>query len=258
MILTLDVGNTQIYGGVFNDQGNLIHTFRKKTAPNISSDELGLFLKSVLRENDIQPESIRKISVCSVVPEINHSIKNCGKKYFKLTPFFLEAGARTGLKIKYKNPIEVGADRIANAIAAVHTFPGKNLILIDMGTATTFCAVTAEKDYLGGIIIPGLRIAMESLARNTAKLPTVEIVPPSELMGRSTVDSIQSGLYYGNLAILKDITQRIRKEYFQNSAETMVIGTGGFSRLFEKENVFNVFSPDLVLYGLLQALKMNL
>lgn len=258
MILALDIGNTQIYGGVFDEKENLKITFRKNTSSSISSDELGLFLKSVLRENYVEPESIHKISVCSVVPDINHTIKNCGLKYFKISPFFLQAGTKTGLKIKYRNPIEVGADRIANAIAATQAFPQKNLVIVDMGTATTFCAVTAEKEYLGGIILPGLRISMESLAKNTAKLPTVEIIPPAELVGKSTVESIQSGLYFGNLVMLREITRKIKQDYFQNSNETLVIGTGGFSRLFQKEEIFHVFSPDLVLFGLIQALKMNL
>jgi type III pantothenate kinase len=255
MIMTLDVGNSQIYGGVFVDDKMKLQ-FRKTSKMGSSSDEFGLFLRSVLRENDVDPKKIEHIAFCSVVPDIVHSLRNACLKYFNLNPFILQAGAKTGLKIKYRNPVEVGADRIANTIGATHLYPGKNLIIIDFGTATTFCAITSEKDYLGGLISPGLRLSMEALEAQTAKLPAVEIVTVTEVIGRSTVESIQSGLYFGHLAMVKDVTQRIKREYFDNK-NTVVIGTGGFSRLFEKENVFDVLSPDLVLTGLKLALKMN-
>ena len=255
MILTLDVGNSQLYGGVFeNDKLRL--QFRKSSKQGNSSDEIGLFLKSVLRENDINPAAIKQISMCSVVPDVIHSIRNACRKYFEINPFVLQAGTKTGLKIKYRNPLEVGADRIANAVAATHMFPGKNLIIIDLGTATTFCAITADKDYLGGIILPGLRISMEALDSKTAKLPSVEIVAPEELVGRSTVESIQSGLFFGNLAILQELSRRIKTENLKDPS-TLVIGTGGFARLFEKEKIFDVLLPELVLEGLKQSLKMN-
>jgi len=255
MILALDVGNSQIFGGVFeNDKLRL--QFRKTSKGGASSDEMGTFLRTVLRENDIDPSQITKISVCSVVPDIVHSITNCCKKYFKINPFFLQSGVRTGLKIKYRNPLEVGADRIANAIGAIHLYPGKNLVICDFGTATTYCAVSAEKDYYGGLIVPGLRISMEALEAQTAKLPSVEIIEAKEVVGRSTVESIQAGLYFGNLAMIKDISARIKKEYFDGK-NAIVIGTGGFSRLFEKQKVFDVIAPDLVLIGLRQAHQMN-
>ncbi len=255
MILCLDVGNSQIYGGVFDGDKAKVH-FRKISKTGASSDELGLFLKSVLRENGIEPEKIRQIAICSVVPDLVHSLKNCCQKYFKINPFILQAGAKTGLKIKYKNPLELGADRIANSIAATHLYPEKNLIVIDFGTATTFCAITKNKEYLGGLIMPGLRLSMEALESKTARLPAVEIIAPKEVVGRSTVENIQAGLYFGHLAMIKDISQRIRKDYLQDD-HALVIGTGGFSRLFEKEKVFDAHLPDLILVGLLQALRMN-
>jgi type III pantothenate kinase len=255
MILCLDVGNSQIYGGVFD--GDKINVrFRKISKTGASSDELGLFLRTVLRENGIDPENIKQIAICSVVPDIVHSLKNCCQKYFKINPFILAAGAKTGLKIKYKNPLELGADRIANAIGATLLYPKKNLIVIDFGTATTFCAINREKEYLGGLIMPGLRLSMEALESKTSRLPAVEIIAPKELVGRSTVENIQAGLYYGNLAIIKDISRRIREDYL-NDEKAMVIGTGGFSRLFEKEKVFDALLPDLILIGMKHALKLN-
>ena len=255
MILTLDVGNSQIFGGVF-EKGELTLRFRKSSKPHTSSDELGLFLRSVLRENGGDPTRIREIALSSVVPEMIYSLRSCCRKYFGIDPFVLQAGAKTGLNIRYRNPLEVGPDRIANAIGAVHLYPGQNLIIIDFGTATTFNAVSRGRDYLGGMILPGLRIAMEALEKNTARLPTVEIVPPPQLVGRSTVEAIQSGLYFGNRAMIRELSREIREHAFR-SEPAMVIGTGGFSRLFEQDGVFDVLLPDLVLVGLAQALSLN-
>jgi type III pantothenate kinase len=191
MILCLDVGNSQIYGGVFEGE-KLLLQFRKNSRNANSSDEFGLFLKSVLRENKVEPESISQIALCSVVPDLIHSLKGACTKYFNRQPFILQAGVKTGLKIKYSNPLEVGSDRIANAIAATQMFPGANLIVTDFGTATTFCAITKNKDYLGGLILPGVRISMEALESKTARLPSVEIQTTTKIVGRSTVESIQS------------------------------------------------------------------
>jgi type III pantothenate kinase len=255
VILTLDVGNSQLYGGLF-DGDELKFQFRKSTQTGASSDELGLFLKAALRENGFDPGAVRQIGLCSVVPDVVHSLKGACLKYFGITPFALLPGVKTGLRIKIRNPIEVGADRIADAIGANFLYPGKNLIIVDMGTATTYSVLSAEKDYLGGLIMPGLRISMEALETKTAKLPSVEIVAPEELVGRSTVESIQSGLYYGTLHALVGVSKSIAHDYF-NEQNTLVIGTGGFSRLFEKEKVFDHLVPELVLIGIREVLKMN-
>lgn len=259
MILSLDVGNTQVYGGVFDGpagQEKMLLSFRRNSKQGSSSDEVGVFLRMVLRENDIDPKRIKQIVLCSVVPEVIYSLKGACQKYFNITPFILQAGVKTGLRIKYRNPLEVGADRIANSIAATTLYPNQNLILVDLGTATTFCAVTKEKDYLGGSIIAGLRLSMESLEAKTAKLPSVEIVAKNEALGLSTVESLQSGLYYGHLGAMREIITRITTQCF-NGEKAFVIGTGGFSSLFEKEKIFDAIIPDLVLKGNLIALQMN-
>ncbi len=255
MILCLDVGNSQMYGGLYK-KGELLLNFRKITGQPVASDEYGLFLKSVLRENGFNPDDVKEIGICSVVPDVVHSLRGGCQKYFKIDPFLLGPGTKTGLKIKYRNPLEVGADRIGNAIAAVKQWPNKNLILVDLGTATTFCAVTKTKDYLGGAIIPGMRISMENLASRTAKLPKVEIVVPHASCGRSTVEGIQSGLFYSHVGSIKEISGRITKECFQDE-KPLVIGTGGFARFFENENVFDIIVPDLILQGILMAIEMN-
>lgn len=259
MILSLDVGNTQIYGGVFDGpsgQEKMLMSFRRNSKHGSSSDEVGVFLRMVLRENQIEPKLIKAIVLCSVVPEVIYSLKGACQKYFNITPFILQAGVKTGLRIKYRNPLEVGADRIANAIAATHLYPNKNLVIVDLGTATTFCAITKERDYLGGSIIAGLRLCMESLEAKTAKLPSVEIISKNEALGLSTVESLQSGLYYGHLGAMKEIIGNITQECFKGETPN-VIGTGGFSSLFEKEKIFSNIIPDLVLKGNLIALNMN-
>ena len=255
MILALDVGNSQLFGGVFED-GQLRFRFRRSSHPNSASDELGVFLRNVLRENNVDPTLVDRIAICSVVPEMLYSLRSCCRKYFAVDPFVLQAGARTGLKILYRNPAEVGPDRIATAIAAVGLYPNDNVIVIDFGTATTINVISGKREYLGGAILPGLRIAMEALEKNTARLPTVEIVPPHDIIGRSTIESIQSGLYFGTRAMVLGLTRELRKAAFGTDNAT-VIGTGGFARLFEREKLFDVLVPDLVLFGLHRALEMN-
>ena len=244
MLLCLDVGNSHIFGGIFIDTA-LRFTFRYPSK-QFTSDECGIFLRNVLRENQFDPKDVTAVAICSVVPQLDYSLRAACVKYFNQEPFFLEAGVKTGLNIKYRNPVEVGSDRIANAIGAIHQFPQKDLIIIDFGTAITFCVVTAERDYRGGVIMPGLRVAMESLQANTAKLPVVEILKPDQVVGRSTVDSIQSGLYFGSLGACREIINRLQKDL----RDPIVIATGGFSGLFASENIYSMQIPDLVLQGL--------
>lgn len=255
MILTLDFGNSQMFGGVFQD-GELTVRFRKPSRPSPSSDELGLFLRAVLRENGRDPAAISQIALCSVVPDAIYALRSCCRKYFGIDPLILQAGTKTGLKIRYRNPLEVGADRIANAIAATSLYPDRHLVIVDLGTATTFDVVGAGRNYLGGIILPGLRTSVEALESKTARLPTVEIVRATELVGRSTIECIQSGVFFGNLAVIRQLTRDIREQTFHGEP-VIVIGTGGFSLLFEREQVFDVLLPDLVLLGLVRALALN-
>ncbi len=254
MILALDIGNTQLHGGVYKDN-KLVLQFRKHLQQP-SSDDFGIFLKGALRENSIDHKLIESICICSVVPEVIYSLKNACIKYFNITPFILEPGVKTGLKIQYKNPSEVGADRIANAIAGQNIYPDKNLVIVDFGTATTFCAIKKDRTYLGGVIIPGVKISMSALQLNTAKLPSVDILKPKKVLGQTTVDSIQSGLFFGHKFALEGIYNSLKKESF-GSEDCIAIGTGGFAKLFKDENIFDVIISDLVLQGLLIANKLN-
>lgn len=255
MKLCLDVGNSHIYGGVYDSDRALL-TFRKASKLGSSSDEYGLFFRTVLRENGIDPNQVIEIALCSVVPEAVYAISAACQKYFDIRPFILQAGVKTGLKIQYRNPLEVGADRIANAIAGVELFPGKNLIIVDLGTATTLCAVGADRSYRGGVILPGLKMSMQALESGTSKLGSVEIIRLDNCLGRTTASSIQSGLYFGHLGALREVMHRIQSEEFDGQ-RPKVIATGGFASLFGGADLFDQVVQDLVLRGLLGVLKMN-
>lgn len=254
MMLCLDVGNSHIYGGVFS--GEEIALRFRHTSKNSTSDEMGIFLKNVLRENQCDPSSIRSVGICSVVPQLDYSLRAACVKYFSIEPFFLQAGVKTGLHIKYRNPVDVGADRIANAIAATHQFPHEPLIIIDFGTATTFCVIDAQKAYLGGAILPGLRLSMDALSNNTAKLPAVDLLRVEEVIGRSTIESIQSGLYFGALGAAREIVQQIQQRAFPKQ-RALVLATGGFAHLFERQGLYDHLLSDLVLQGVRIAMGMN-
>jgi len=255
MLLTLDVGNSQIHGGVF-DGDELRAQFRKTTHPIGSSDEIGVFLRSVLRENQVDPVTVKRVAICSVVPSVAYPLRAACLKYFQCEPFLLQAGVKTGLKIKYRNPAEVGADRVANAVAATLRHPKADCLVVDCGTATTFDVVTAGGDYLGGAILPGLGISAEMLSSRTARLPSVEITRPENALGRSSVESIQAGLYHGHVGAIRNLVSVLAIEAF-NGVRPRVIGTGGFARMFEAEGLFDEIVPELVLFGLKHAELLN-
>ncbi len=255
MLLCLDVGNTQIFGGVF-DESSLQLKFRYNARLGSTSDELGVFLKNVLRENNIDYTQIKHISIGSVVPSIDYSLSSACQKYFKVMPFFLQVGVKTGMQIKTRNPVELGADLIAGSIAAVGQFPNKNLIVVDFGTATTFAIISDKKEYLGTVILPGVRLSMSALGEKAAKLFPVEIIKAKTVVGRSTAESIQAGLYFGQRGTVKEIKRQITDEAFSGK-EPVVIGTGGFVSLFDDEELFTTSAPNLVLDGLRLAYELN-
>ncbi len=255
MILCLDIGNSQILGGVYDGDERVVQ-FRRSSVVRSSSDELGVFLRNVLRENGVEPDSIRHIAMSSVVPDMIYSIRSCCQKYFDIDPLVLRPGVRTGLKILYRDPKEVGSDRIGDAMGALKLHPDRNMIIVDFGTATTMTAVNRNREFLGGVIMPGVRIAIEALSSKTAQLPLVEIVPASSVIGRSTVESIQKGLYWSNVGMIREISARMTQEAFQGDPP-LRIATGGFSHLFDDEDLFDAIHPDLILIGLHEALKLN-
>ena len=255
MLLCLDVGNSQIYCWVY-DGDELAVQFRRTSTVRSSSDELGVFLRSALRENGVAPERIRQIAICSVVPDMLYSLRSCCQKYFDLDPLIMRPGIKTGLRIGYKDPKEVGADRIADAIGAIKLYPDRNLIVVDFGTATTVCAISNDREFLGGNIIPGVRLSMDALEEKTAQLPSVEIVPVTSAIGRTTIESIQNGLFWSNVGMVKEMVRRITDEAFQGNPP-IVIGTGGFAHLFDGLELFDAVVPDLILVGLREAIRLN-
>jgi type III pantothenate kinase len=255
MILCLDIGNTDIYGGVCRGR-ELVAEFRKANHLRPSADEFGVFVLQILTARGVALESLEAVAVASVVPDCDGMVAEACARYLGLRPLLLRAGVRTGLKIRTRNPAEVGADRIANAIAAAELYPGEDRIVVDMGTATTFCAIDRQDSYLGGVIAAGMGLSMRALARNTAKLPHVDLARPEACLGRTTVESIQSGLYFGHLGLLREVTGRLAAEAFEGR-QPVVIGTGGHARFFQHEPLLTAYVPDLVLRGLCRAVEMN-
>ncbi len=256
MTLALDVGSSRLFGGMIH-KGKVLGTFHKETSPRSTADEIGLFLLQWLAVKNFQKEDLEAFVFCSVVPELNGEIERCCRDYFHLQALTLRAGVKSGLQVKYTNHSELGADLIANAAAALSLSPGNNLIIVDFGTATSLCAVSRDREYLGGCLIPGLDIAMEALADRTARLPVVEIQPVSKVCGRNTVSGIQSGLFFGTLGMLKELINRLSRECFAEQNVT-VIATGEHAGLYEKYHLFDKIVPELVLLGLEEIRKLNL
>lgn len=258
MILTIDVGNTSTTCGLFNEDNDekIVFQFRKETNIHSSSDEIGIFFRNVLKENGFDWTQIKRIGCCSVVPAINYSLSRACKKYLNHEPLFVQAGIKTGLKLKYSNPKEIGADLISAAMGAVKLYPNKDLIIVDLGTATTLELVSKDKEFLGGSIMPGLKICVDALASGTAKLPSVEIAKPNSVFPSSTPEAIQIGLYYGNAGAIKEICYVYQKKVF-NGQKPLIIATGGFAKLFEDYNIFDVIVPELVLSGVKAAIELN-
>jgi len=256
MLLCLDVGNSQIFAGLFDNQ-NLVLNFRYDSQHRFTSDQFGVFIKSLLREHGFDSANIQKVAMASVVPELDYSIRAACIKYLNQEVFQLKDSVRTDLIIKYHHPLEVGADRIANAVAAVNQFPNQNRIVVSLGTATTICCITKDKEYLGGAIFPGFSLCMNALQNGTSKLKAVDIAKPGQIVGQSTYDAIQSGLYYSQLGAIKEQIHQMTHSIFRGE-KPCVIGTGGFSHLFEDEGLFDAIIPDLILHGIRLANDLNI
>ena len=256
MDLCLDVGNSHVVAGVYL-RGELQATFRYPTIQTlVTSDQLGVFLLQALRERDLDPQAVTRIGLCSVVPSLDYSIMSACQKYFHQSAFVVKAGVKTGLNIRVQHPQEVGADRIASAVGAIGQLPDKNLIVIDLGTATTFCAISKQKDYYAGPIVAGLRLSMSALQQHAALLPAANIIRCERAMGKNTEENIQSGLFFGHLEMIKGIVTRLKQEVFSDQS-VMIVGTGGFVGLFEEEAIFDSTIQDLVLQGIVTLLDKN-
>lgn len=235
MLLVIDVGNTNIVFGLYKEK-ELLHDWRVSTEKNRTSDEYGLLFEQIFKYNGIDRKELTDIIISSVVPPLMHTLPAMSIKYFNIEPIVVGPGIKTGMNIKYDNPKEVGADRIVNAIAAYEKYGGP-LIIVDFGTAITFCAVSEEGEYLGGAITPGIKISTEALFMRTAKLPKVEIIKPDKVIAKNTANSIQSGVVYGYIGMVDYIIERMIGE-IGGEKQVKVIGTGGFSSLIASESKY--------------------
>lgn len=236
MLLVIDVGNTNIVVGIYKED-ELLYDWRISTDKNRTSDEYGLLFNQVFQYNNIDPRDIRNVIISSVVPPLMHTLPTMSMRYLGIEPIVVGPGVKTGMNIKYDNPKEVGADRIVNAVAAYEKYGGP-LIIVDVGTAVTFCVVSKEGDYLGGVIYPGIKISSEALFTRTAMLPKVEIIQPDRVIGKTTVKSIQSGLVYGYIGMIDFIIKKIMEELGVKREEVNIVGTGGFSSLIASESEY--------------------
>ncbi len=241
MLLVIDVGNTNTVLGVFERQagftapdvpryGRLIAHWRVATIKTQTVDEYGVLFRNLFAMGGVESAGIHGIILSSVVPPMDSTLREVCETYFHVKPLFVEPGVKTGMPVHYDNPAEVGADRIVNAVAAFEKHGGP-CVIVDFGTATTFDAVSKRGEYLGGVIAPGIGISAEALFERTARLPRVDIREPQRVIGSNTMGSIQSGLYYGYLALVDGILERLIGEL---GKETRVVATGGLASLIGK------------------------
>lgn len=236
MLLVIDVGNTNIVFGIYKDK-ELLNNWRIASEKHRTSDEYGLLFEQIFRYHVLEAEDIDSIIISSVVPPLMHTLSNMCVKYFDIDPIMVGPGVKTGMDIKYDNPKEVGADRIVNGVAGYEKYGGP-LIIVDFGTAITFDVISKEGDYLGGAITPGIGISSEALFMKTSKLPKVEIAKPDRVIGKNTVNSIQSGLVYGYVGLVDYIIDNIIHELNDKNDSVKVIATGGFARLIGEESKY--------------------
>ncbi len=253
MLLAVDIGNTSTTLGVFDGE-ELRATWHMATGVHRMSDEYAALLFNLLRQQGLETSDIKAVALCSVVPPLISTFEELFKRYFNIEPLVVGTGVKSGVSIRMDNPREVGADRIADAAAAHHLYGGP-VIVIDLGTATTFGIISKEGDYIGGIIATGIATAAEALFTRTAQLPRVELAPPKHVIGTNTVAAIQSGIIYGYASLVEGMLSRIQKEL---GVKAKVIATGGYAGLIAKETrVIDVVNPDLTLIGLRLIYEMN-
>ena len=253
MILVFDVGNTNMVCGVY-DRRVLTNHWRLSTEKSTTIDEYAIVLKSLFELSGLTFQDIDAAVISSVVPPVMPNLENLIRKYFKVEPLIVGPGVKTGMPIIYDNPKEVGADRIVNAVAAYSKYGGP-LIIVDFGTATTFCLVSKRGEYMGGAIAPGVGISTEALFQRASKLPRVEIVKPTAVAARNTVAAMQSGIYFGFIGQVDGIVKRMKEEM---GSEAKVIATGGLAKLIAQESeTIETVDLYLTLDGLLLIHELN-
>ena len=244
-LLALDVGNTNTVVGLFEGEELRTH-WRLTTHAERTADEVGMWLRQLLQWEGVETEALVDVAVSSVVPPMDPRLRDGVSRYLGKDAFFVEPGIRTGMPLRVDLPQELGADRLCDAVAAYEKHGGPCLVL-DFGTAITWEVVSADGEYLGGAIAPGPGVTADALSSKTAKLPSVAMAPPPRVIGKGTVDSIQSGIFYGYLGLIEGVTRRILAEL----GDATVIATGGLSRAFaDHSELIHLVEPDLTLHGL--------
>ncbi|MCT2535297.1 type III pantothenate kinase [Aquibacillus koreensis] len=255
MIFVLDVGNTNTVLGVFKEEA-LIYQWRIKTDRHKTEDEYGMLIKSLFEHEGLTFSDMDGVIISTVVPPIMFALDRMAKKYFHVKPLVVgDEAVNPFLKMTYPNPSEIGADRIVNAVGAIEAY-GFPLIIIDFGTATTYCYVNEKGEYVGGAIAPGINISLEALYSKAAKLPKVEIKNPGTVVGSSTIEAMQSGVYFGYVGQVDEVVRRIKD---QATEPTTVIATGGLAKLIAKDSrTIDIVDSALTLKGLYYIYKKNM
>lgn len=253
MLLAIDAGNTNVTIGIFEGE-RIITRWRLRTVHDQTPDEWGIKLRSLFALEGVPLERVKGIAVASVVPPLETTLTGMALRYFGAEPMFVTGRTETGLNVLYDNPREVGADRIVNAVAALAKYGGP-CVVVDLGTAITFDAVSARSEYLGGVIAPGIGISISGLFQKTARLPMVDFKDPGMLIGKNTVQSMQAGLYYGTIAMIDGIVERMVGEM---GADTKTVATGGQAGLITRGSKWvKIADEDLTLEGLRLIWEMN-
>ena len=253
MLLAIDIGNTNVTLGVFDGE-SLRMTWRLATEIHRLADEYGVFLLNLLERQKLPASKITGAALCSVVPPLVPTFRETCQKYLNTSPLIVEAGVKTGIRICMDNPRELGPDRVVNAVAAHHLY-GSPVIVIDLGTATTFDAISEEGDYLGGAIAPGINIASEALFTQTAMLPRIELTRPKQAIGRNTISAMQSGIVFGYAGLIEGIVNRMQQEL---GSKAKVVATGGYTQALAQETpAIDIVNLDLSLIGLRLIYEMN-
>lgn len=254
MLLAVDVGNTNIVLGLFK-KDELITNWRIQTDKNKSADELGMIVSQLFAYNHLKISEVSDVIISSVVPSIMYSLLHMSTKYFDCEAIVIGPGIKTGMNVKYDNPKQVGADRVVNAVAGFKKYGGP-LIIVDFGTATTFCAINENFEYLGGSISPGIKTASDALYQKAAKLTKVELVKPDRVICKNTNESIQSGVILGYVGMVEYIVKRMKKEL--NAPNAVVVATGGLASMISEEtDCIDHIDRLLTLEGLLYIYKLN-
>ncbi|TQM71823.1 pantothenate kinase [Actinomadura hallensis] len=258
MLLTIDVGNTQTVLGLFEGD-EVIEHWRINTDPRRTADEIAVVLQGLVQQSPLLVETdISGIALCSTVPSVLHEMREMCRRYYGDVPaVIVEPGVKTGVPVRMDNPKEVGADRVVNALAAVHTHGGP-AIVVDFGTATTFDAVSAKGEYVGGAIAPGIEISIDALSSRGAQLHKIELIRPRSVIAKNTVEALQSGIIFGFAGQVDGIVERMSEELAEDPDEVTIIATGGLAPLvLEESRTVDVFEPWLTLIGLRLIYERN-